>query len=280
MVRFFQDKTVLITGAGRGIGKRLALGFARSKARVGLLARTKAELDLADLEIEHAGGISLRLRADVRDFRQVATAVERVKAQYGDIHTLICAAGAQGPIGPFSESDPKDWAETLNINLLGAVHLCRAVLPSMIEHRHGKIILLSGGGAEEPRPHFSAYAASKAAIVRLAETLAEEVRDSNIQINCMDPGPTYTNMTDEIVKAGDLAGWREVQFATEVRGNGGTSPDRQIQLAMFLASDKSNHISGRLISVDDNWKKLENHNLQPNLYTLRRYTKAAVLAAT
>lgn len=280
MVRFFQDKTVLITGAGRGIGKRLALGFARSKARVGLLARTKAELDLADLEIEHAGGVSLRLRADVRDYRQVATAVERIKSQYGGIHTLICAAGVQGPIGPLADSDPKDWAEVMNTNLLGAVHVCRAVLPSMIEKRQGKIILLVGGGAEQPRPNFSAYAASKAATVRLAETLAEEVRDSNIQINCMDPGPTYTNMTDEIVQAGDLAGSREVQAATEIRGTGGTHPDKQIQLAMFLASDKSNHISGRLISVDDNWKKLENHNLQPNLFTLRRWTKTAALAAT
>lgn len=280
MVRFFQDKTVLITGAGRGIGKRLALGFARAKARVGLLARTKAELDLADLEIEHAGGVSLRLRADVRDYRQVATAVERIKSQYGEIHTLICAAGVQGPIGPLADSDPKDWAEVINVNLIGAVHVCRAVLPSMIERRHGKIILLAGGGAEEPRPNFSAYAASKAATVRLAETLAEEVRDANIQVNCMDPGPTYTNMTDEIVKAGDLAGWREVQSATEIRGNGGTPPEKQIQLAMFLASDKSNHISGRLISVDDNWKKLENHNLQPNLFTLRRWTKTAALAAT
>jgi NAD(P)-dependent dehydrogenase (short-subunit alcohol dehydrogenase family) len=280
VVRFFQDKTVLITGAGRGIGKRLALGFARSKARVGLLARTKAELDLADLEIEHAGGVSLRLRADVRDYRQVATAVERIKSQYGGIHTLICAAGVQGPIGPLADSDPKDWAEVMNTNLLGAVHVCRAVLPSMIEKRQGKIILLVGGGAEQPRPNFSAYAASKAATVRLAETLAEEVRDSNIQINCMDPGPTYTNMTDEIVQAGDLAGSREVQAATEIRGTGGTHPDKQIQLAMFLASDKSNHISGRLISVDDNWKKLENHNLQPNLFTLRRWTKTAALAAT
>lgn len=280
MVRFFQGKTVLITGAGRGIGKRLALGFARSKARVGLLARTKAELDLADLEIEHAGGVSLRLRADVRDYRQVATAVERLKAQYGDIHTLICAAGVQGPIGPLAECDPRGWDEVFSVNLLGAVHLCRAVLPAMIERRQGKIILLAGGGAEEPRPNFAAYAASKAATVRLAETLAEEVREANIQVNCMDPGPTYTNMTDEIVKAGDVAGWREVQQATEIRGNGGTPPEKQIQLAMFLASDKSNHISGRLISVEDNWKKLENHNLQPNLFTLRRWTKSSALAAT
>lgn len=279
VVRFYQDKAVLITGAGRGIGKRLALGLARAKARVGLLARTKAELDLADLEIEHAGGVSLRLRADVRDYLQVVSAVERVRSQYGEIHALICAAGVQGPIGALSDISPKEWAEVVEVNLVGAMHACRAVLPSMIERRHGKIILLVGGGAQEPRPNFSAYAASKAALVRFAETLAEEVKDANIQVNCMDPGVTYTNMTDEIVRAGDAAGWREVQTATEVRGNGGTAPDKQLQLAMFLASDRSNHISGRLISVDDDWKKLENSNLQPNLFTLRRVTKGVAAPA-
>ena len=278
-MRFYQDKAVLISGAGRGIGKRLALGFARSKARVGLLARTKAELDLADLEIEHAGGVSLRLRADVRDYVQVVSAVERVRSQYGEIHALICAAGVQGPIGPMADISPKEWAEVVEVNLVGAMHACRAVLPSMIERRHGKIILLVGGGAQEPRPNFSAYAASKAALVRFAETLADEVRDANIQVNCMDPGVTYTNMTDEIVRAGDAAGWREVQTATEVRGNGGTPPDKQLQLAMFLASDRSNHISGRLISVDDDWKKIENSNLQPNLFTLRRVTRGATAQA-
>lgn len=278
-MRYYQDKTVLITGAGRGIGKRLALGFARAKAKVGLLARTKAELDLADLEIEHAGGVSLRLRADVRDYVQVASAVERVRSEYGEIHALICAAGVQGPIGAMAECSAKEWAEVVQVNLVGAMHACRAVLPAMIERRHGKIILLAGDGAQEPRPNFSAYAASKAALVRFAETLAEEVREANVQVNCMDPGATYTSMTDEIVRAGEAAGWREVQAATEVRSNGGTAPDKQLQLAMFLASDRSNHISGRLISVEDDWKKLESANLQPNLFTLRRVTKNAASPA-
>src|SRR5207253_7385981 len=93
---------VLVTGAGRGIGKRLAIGFAAAGARVGLLARSKAELDLASLEIEHAGGVALRIRADVTDFEQICAAVDRMRVHFGDLHVLICAAAVQGPIGPLA----------------------------------------------------------------------------------------------------------------------------------------------------------------------------------
>ena len=261
---------VLVTGAGRGIGKRLALGFAAAGAKVGLLARSKAELDLAHLEIEHAGGNALRIRADVTDFEQVNAAVDRMRRDYGGVHVLVCAAAVQGPIGNFLEQSPKGWAETVHINLLGVMNVCKAVLPHMIEHRSGKIIVLSGGGATAARPNFSAYAASKAAVVRLVETVAEEVRDHNIQINCMSPGGTYTHMTDEILRAGEKAGWKETEDALEIRRTGGVSPEKQIQLALFLASEQSNHISGKLINVSDDWKKLKDANIHPEAYTLRR----------
>ncbi len=261
---------MLVTGAGRGIGKRLALGFAQAGARVGLLARSKAELDLAHLEIEHAGGTALRLRADVTDFEQVSVAVERMRAHEGGIHVLVCAAALQGPIGPFAECSPKAWAETLQTNLVGVVNACRAVLPHMIEQRSGKIIVLSGAGAASPRPNFSAYATSKAAVVRFVETVAEEVRDHNIQINCMTPGGTYTSMTDEILHAGDKAGWKESDEALQVRQTGGIGPEKQIQLALFLASEQSNHVTGRLIYVTDDWKRFKNDNVNADLFTLRR----------
>lgn len=266
----FKDKPVLITGAGRGIGKRIAIGFGQAGARVGLLARGKAELDLADMEIEHAGGTSLRLRADVRDYDQVAAAVDRMRGQYGGVHALFCAAGVQGPIGPFADSNPRDWAEVLNTNLVGAMHAVRAVLPQMIERRSGKIILISGGGAEEARPCFSIYAATKTALVRFAESVAEEVRDDNVQINCMYPGPTYTNSTDEVLRAGERAGWQEVQEASQVRTHGGTPPDKQINLALFLASERSNHITGKLLHVNEDWRRLEHANLHAGSFTLRR----------
>lgn len=264
---------VLVTGAGRGIGKRLAIGFATAGNRVGLLARSKAELDLAHLEIEHAGSNALRIRADVTDFEQVNAAVDRMRVHYGEVQVLVCAAAIPGPIGPFVDQSPKAWAEVVHVNLLGVMNACKAVLPHMIERRSGKIIVLSGPGASTARPNFSSYAASKAGVVRLVETIAEEIRDHNIQINCMEPGGTYTHMTDEILRAGEKAGWKETEEALEVRRTGGVAPEKQIQLALFLASEQSNHISGKLIHITDDWKKLRSENIRPESYTLRRVQK-------
>jgi len=268
-----KNKAVLITGGSRGIGKRLALGFAADGARVCLLARSKAELDLAKLEIEHAGGVALRVRADVRDREQICAAVDRMRVEFGAVDVMIAAAAVQGPIGPLVEIDPRLWAETVEVNLMGVVHACQAVLPQMIERRSGKIIVISGGGAAYARPNFSAYAASKAAVVRLVETLAEEVRDCNIQVNCMAPGGTYTSMTDEIIRAGEKAGQKEIDDAQQVRMTGGVAPAKQVELAKFLASDLSNHISGKLIHVSDDWKKLRDSNMHAEAYTLRRVQK-------
>lgn len=260
----------MITGAGRGIGKRLAIGLAQMGARVGLLARSKAELDLAALEIEHAGGTSLRIRADVREYDQVVAAVERMRAHFGNLTAVICAAGIQGPIGPLAEVDPKAWAETVETNLFGVMHACRAALPGMLAVKRGKLLILTGGGATRPRVNFTAYASAKTALARFVETLAEEVQDHNVQVNCMSPGAAYTSMTDDILRAGDRAGWREQEDAHQVRQSGGVSPDKQIQLAAFLVSERSNHVSGKLIHVSDDWKRLEKESLTPEAYTLRR----------
>ncbi|MSV30225.1 MAG: SDR family oxidoreductase [Bryobacterales bacterium] len=272
-MRTIGNKAVLITGAGRGIGKRLAIGFAKAGAKVGLFARSQAEIDLANLEIEHAGGIAYRLRGDVRDTERLAAAVDRMKVEFGGVDVLIAAAAIQGPIGPLLETPAKQWQETIETNLFGVVNSCRAVLPQMIERRSGKIIVLSGGGASKPRPNFSAYATSKAALARLVETVAEEIRDFNVQINCLAPGGAYTHMTDEILAAGDRAGAKDRAEAEQVRLTGGIPAEKQIQLALFLASEHSNHVSGKLIHVDDDWKRLEHANTNPEAFTLRRVTK-------
>ena len=269
----FKDKAVLVTGAGRGIGKRLALGFAACGARVGLLARSKSELDLANLEIEHTGGMSLRLRADVRDYEQVTAAVDKMNVHFGGVQVLVCAAGVLGPIGPLSQLDPKPWLDAVEVNVGGTMHAARAVLPQMIARREGKIIILVGDGADSARPNFSSYAASKAALVRFAETLAAEMLEHNIQINCLKPGHAYTSMTDEILKAGDRAGWNEVQEATTVRTTGGVNPQKQMDFVQFLASERSNHLSGKLIHITDDLRKLEHGQLHLESYTLRRVHK-------
>lgn len=265
--------TALITGAGRGIGKRLAIGFARAGFRVGLLGRSQSELDLTKLEIEHAGGVAHRFRADVRDFEQFSNAVDRMTEIYGAVQTLIANAAILGPIGPFAEHRPRDWKEVFETNVIGVMNACRTVLPQMIQRRRGKILVIADASASHPRPNFAPYAASKAAVVRFVESVAEEVRNHNIQINCFSPGDAYTSMTDEILRADDLAGSREIEQAEQTRLTGGIAPDKQIQLALFLASERSNHLTGKLIDVTDDWKKLERENTRPDAWTLRRHLK-------
>jgi NAD(P)-dependent dehydrogenase (short-subunit alcohol dehydrogenase family) len=273
-VHSFKTVPVLVTGAGRGIGKRLAIGFASQGARVGLLARSKPELDLCQLEIEHGGGNALRMRGDVADYEEVSACVERMRVQFGGpVQVLVCAAALQGWVGPFAETSPKNWAEIIHTNLTGIMNSCRAVLPQMIERRSGKIILLTGGMGSQSRPNMAVYAATKTAVISFAESVAEEVRDHNVQINCMAPGASYTHMTDQILAAGERAGWREIEEAQQVRLTGGVTADRQIELALFLASELSNHISGRLIHVQDDWKRLRDGSLKPDQYTLRRVQK-------
>lgn len=266
---------MLVTGAGRGIGKRLAIGFAAKGARVGLLARSKAELDLCYLEIEHAGGTALRIRCDVSDYEQVSAALERMRVHFNSpVQVAVCAAATQGPIGPFAESSPKAWPEVIQSSLVGVLNACRALLPGMIERRSGKIIVLACGGASSGRPNFALYAATKAAVARFVESIAAEVSEHNVQVNCISPGDTYTHLTDQILAAGERAGWRETEHAEQIRLTGGTPPDKQLELALFLASEQSNHITGRLIGVMDDWKKLKNGAITEEQYTLRRLQKS------
>jgi 3-oxoacyl-[acyl-carrier protein] reductase len=264
----------LVTGAGRGIGKRLAIGFATRGAKVGLLARSKAEIDLCHLEIGHAGGSATRILADVRDYERMTAVMHQMRIDLGGVDVLVCAAAVQGPIGPFVETQPRAWQEALDTNFTGVLNCCRAVLPQMIERRSGKIIIVAGGGARAARPNFSLYAATKTALVRWVESVAEEVSGHNVQINCMSPGGSYTHMTDQILAAGERAGWKEIEDAQQVRMTGGVQADQQVELAAFLASERSNHITGRLLHVNDNWKRLRDNTLHPEMYTLRRVQKS------
>jgi NAD(P)-dependent dehydrogenase (short-subunit alcohol dehydrogenase family) len=278
VVQSFKDVSVLVTGAGRGIGKRIAMGFAAQGARVTLVARSKAELDLCHMEIEHAGGNALRVRTDVRDYEQMSATVERSRVHFGGpVQVLVCSAAVLGPIGPFAETPAKAWEEVVQTNFIGVMNACHAVLPQMIERRAGKIIVVAGaGGTMASRPNFAVHSSTKTAAVRFAETLSEELLEHNIQVNCLAPGETYTHMTDQILAAGERSGWREEETARQVRLTGGVTPEKQINLALFLASPQASHVTGRMIHVDDDWKKLKNTAISPELYRVRRVVRTSV----
>jgi NAD(P)-dependent dehydrogenase (short-subunit alcohol dehydrogenase family) len=165
------------------------------------------------------------------------------------------------------------------VNLFGSVLCARAVLPHFREHGYGKIIQLSGGGATSPLPRLSAYAASKAAVVRFAETLAEELRGTGIDVNAIAPGALNTRLLQEVLDAGpEHVGASFYERALEQRASGGTPLEQAARLAVFLGSEASDGITGKLISAPwDPWEELPAHADDlgsTDVYTLRRIVPA------
>jgi len=271
-------KAAIITGAGRGIGRAIALAFAQEGADMLVASRTLSEVADTAEEAQALGRRALALKVDVSNREEVERMVARALEEFGKVDILVNNAGVYGSIGPLADNDPEKWVQTVRINLFGSFFCARAVLPFMIRQRRGKIINLSGGGAASPLPNFSAYAASKAAIVRLTETLAEEVKGFSIQVNAIAPGAVNTRLMDEILAAGAAAGEEMLARTRRQKETGGVAPERAAALAVFLASEESNGLSGRLISaVWDDWQSMSSRIEQimaSDLYTLRRVTES------
>ncbi|MDR7494214.1 MAG: SDR family NAD(P)-dependent oxidoreductase [Armatimonadota bacterium] len=270
-------KVAIVTGAGRGIGRAIALALAREGADLVLGSRTLAETVAVAEEARAVGRRAAPLSVDVANYHDVQRLIATAVGEFGRVDILVNNAAVQGPIGPLWQNPPDEWARTIQINLVGVFYCCHEVIPVMRRQGGGKIINLSGGGATAPRPYFSAYAASKAAVVRLTETLAEELKEDNIQVNAIAPGAVATRMTDEILAAGDAAGPRAVSQAMATKRDGST-PDNAAALAVFLASEASGRLTGKLISaVWDDWRsfpaRLE-QIMTTDLYTLRRVIEA------
>ena len=268
-------RVAILTGAGRGIGRAIALALAGKGASVVVVSRTLSEIEETATQVQALGGRAVAIQADVASQADVARMVDQTVQAFGTVDILVNNAGVQGPIGPLVENDAEGWIRTVMVNLVGTFLCCQAVLPVMIQQRRGKIINLSGGGATGPRPNFSAYGASKAAVVRLTETLAEEVKPYNIQVNAIAPGAAATRMQKEIVAAGDAAGEQALAEAQRVLETRGTPLDRPAALAVFLASDESDGLTGRLIAVaHDDWQSWDAHRIAEVMsapwFTLRR----------
>jgi NAD(P)-dependent dehydrogenase (short-subunit alcohol dehydrogenase family) len=272
-------RTAIITGANQGLGRAIATSFVRAGASVLLVARgeellQRAEKELAALATQ-PGQIVRSMRGDVSDPESCAALIKRAQELLSEVTILVNNAGIYGPMGRIEEVDWTAWVETIQINLFGTVLMCRGVIPLMRARGYGKIINLSGGGATAPLPRISAYAASKVAIVRLTETLAEELRDAHIDVNAIAPGALNTRMLDEVLAAGlEKVGQSFYERALKQRDEGGAPLEKGAALAVFLASAVSDGITGRLLSaVWDDWASLPEKREQlahSDIYTLRR----------
>jgi len=193
--------------------------------------------------------------------------------------TLHAAAAnwAAGRVRARDQVDWDAWVDAFRINLFGTALMCRAFIPHFRSQQYGKIVNLSGGGATAPLPRISAYAASKAAVVRLTETLAHELRDVRVDVNAIAPGPLNTRLLDEVLAAGpDRVGKDFYEKSLKQRDTGGAPLDKGAALATFLAAANSDGISGRLFSaVWDDWPRLAERRdelARSDVYTLRRIT--------
>jgi len=271
-----RNKVAIITGGGRGIGEAIALAFAREGASLTIASRTQAELDQVASQIRDLGGQVQVVRTDVSNRDDVIRLIETTLTTYGQIDILVNAAGVYGPIGPMWDVDVDGWIRAMQINLFGTFLCCHAVLPHMIERRQGKIINFSGGGATSPLPRFTAYGVSKTAIVRLTETLAEEVKEFNIQVNAVAPGAVDTRLQDAVLAAGERAGdlLARIRKLRET-GEGGVPRELPAELVVFLASDDSDGLTGKLIAAPyDGWQSWDADRIAELMsapwFTLRR----------
>lgn len=248
-----KNKTAVITGGGRGIGQAIAREFLAEGAEVLLVSRTQSQLETTREELSSLGRVEI-LAADVSQEENMAKVVGRVSEMWSGVDILVNAAAIQGPIGPLTDVDPNEWQRVIDVNLGGTFLMIRALAPFMKERKRGKIINFAGGG-EGAYPNFSAYVASKGGIVRLIETVAAELRADHIDVNAIAPGAVNTRMLDEVLEAGPAKTGRETyDKSLKQKETGGTPPGKAARLAVFLASEASDGLTGKVISaVWDNY---------------------------
>ena len=272
-----KGRNAIITGGSQGLGRAIVETFLREEANVAFCARTSkvVQQTLSELKPRLRNGQKLIGRpCDISKAEEVAKLFSTATAELGALHVLVNNAGVYGPIGPSEEVDWDEWKRALEINLFGTLLVTRNAMPLMKAQRYGKIINISGGGATNPLPRFSAYAASKAAVVRLTETLAEELREFHIDVNAVAPGALKTRLTEDVLKAGpDKAGAEFFAKNQKWAKDGATPPELGANLCVYLASAQSDGITGKLLSAQwDPWENLDQFkaDLNSDIYTLRR----------
>jgi 2-deoxy-D-gluconate 3-dehydrogenase len=239
-------KRALVTGASRGIGRSIALGYARAGADVAVLARSGEDLQALAADIRGLGRAAVVLTCDVTSQQEVVAATEQALDELGALDVLVNNAG--GPIfnAPFLETRPDGWARVLELNLLSVVRLCQAVGAHMVQRGSGSIVNVDSIGASHPAPFVTPYCAAKAAVVNLTQALAQEWGGAGVRVNALSPGLIDTEINKAIVQHPELGA--SLARAIPLRRWGG--PEDLVGAAVWLASDASAYVTGAQIPVN------------------------------
>jgi NAD(P)-dependent dehydrogenase (short-subunit alcohol dehydrogenase family) len=270
-------RTALITGASQGLGAVIAEHFLTDGANVALCSRNAADLKAQHnrLAATHGAERVWSRPADISSTGDVDALFDEAQSRFGRLDALVSNAGVYGPMGSIDAVDWDEWVQAIAINLTGTVYCARKAVTIFKPRRYGKIVILSGGGATSPLPGISAYAASKAAIVRLTETLALEMREWNIDVNAVAPGALMTRLTDQLLAAGpERVGAAFHARMVKLKQDGGTPLALGAAMCGYLASAESDGLTGRLLAAQwDPWPFSEEHRKEiagSDIYTLRR----------
>lgn len=239
-------ETAVVTGAGRGIGRAIAIAQAREGAQVALLARTEAEVAAVAGAITDQGGTARAYRVDLVDLDAVTRTLAKIERDLGPVGLLTNNAGAFGAIGPIWTVDPAEWWSDVEVNVRGTFNCCRAVVLGMIERRRGRIINMTGGGTATSFPNGSGYAASKAGILRFTECLSDSLIDTGVLVFAMDPGLVRTRMTE--YQLNSQAGRDYLPHLADTFAAGvSVPPERAAAMAVEIGTGRFDRIAGRML---------------------------------
>jgi NAD(P)-dependent dehydrogenase (short-subunit alcohol dehydrogenase family) len=269
-------QVALVTGGGGSLGREIALHLAAAGAAVAVVARSEDQLAETAALVEAAGGRALALPADVTDVAAVDAAVRSIEQSLGPIDLLVNNAGVSGPVAPLWEADPEEWWSAVETNLRGAFLCCRAVLPGLVARRRGRIVNVTSNAGIYRWPYLSAYAISKAALIKLTENLAVETKKHGVMVFSVNPGMLRAGMTASLLAApvppespvGVVASW----FKQEMDAGREVPLERGAALITRVAAGDADALAGRYFSVYDDLDELvasAGTIRRGDLYTLR-----------
>jgi NAD(P)-dependent dehydrogenase (short-subunit alcohol dehydrogenase family) len=240
------DEVSVVTGAGRGIGREIALEHARQGAKVALLARSAGQIEETAAAIAAAGGVARAYVVDIVDIDAVARTFAAIESDLGPVSVLVNNAAAFGAIGPIWDVDPATWWHDVETNIRGTFNCCRAAVPGMMQRRRGRIINMTGGGTATSFPHGSGYATSKAGILRFTECVADSLAGSGVLLFAMDPGLVRTSMTAFQLES--TAGRKYLPDIEGLFARGiNVPPSLAARLSVEIASGRFDRLAGRML---------------------------------